>query len=216
MKGGIFMNGVMGKMNILCEWLVRLVLIQFYWVLFSLLGLVVFGLVPSTMAMFSVTRQLVIKNEDIPLFRTFKENFTSQFWKGNGAGAILLIITAILYVDYRFFIEHETMNAVAILILIISFLAGMIVCFLFPIYAHYDVRVGEGIKKSVFVCLSHFHYGLLAMVGVGSLIVLYVMFSGLLILIGGSAIAMFLTILGQKVFKNIEHKYLALQGKELT
>lgn len=210
------MNGVMGKMNVLCEWLVRLVLIQFYWVLFSLLGLVVFGLVPSTMAMFSVTRQLVMKNEDVPLFRTFKESFFSQFWKGNGAGAILLLITGILYVDYRFFIEHETMSAVAFLILTISSFAGMIVCFLFPIYAHYDVGMWEGIKKSIFVCLSHFHWGLLAIVGVGLLVVLYVMFSGLLILIGGSTIAMFLTILGQKVFKNIEQKYLALQGKELT
>jgi uncharacterized membrane protein YesL len=210
------MKGVMGKLNVLCEWLVRLVLIQFYWVLFSLLGLVVFGLVPSTMAMFSVTRKLVIKNEDVPLFRTYKESFFSQFWKGNGAGAILLIVSAILYVDYRFFIEHETMSAVAILILTISFFAGMIVCFLFPVYAHYDVGAWEGIKKSVFVCLSHFHYGLLAMVGVGLLVVLYVMFSGLLILIGGSTIAMFLTILGQKVFKNIEQKYLSLQGKELT
>ncbi|RZT21516.1 YesL family protein [Fictibacillus sp. BK138] len=210
------MNGVMGKMNVLCEWLVRLVLIQFYWVLFSLLGLVVLGLVPSTMAMFSVTRQLVMKNEDVPLFRTFKESFFSQFWKGNGVGAILFLVSAILYVDYRFFIAHETMSAVAFLILTISFFAGMIVCFLFPIYAHYDVGVWEGIKKSVFVCLSHCHYGLLAMVGVGLLIVLYVMFSGLLILIGGSTIAMFLTILGQKVFKNIEQKYLALQGKEVT
>jgi uncharacterized membrane protein YesL len=210
------MKGFMGKLNVLCEWLVRLVLIQFYWVLFSLLGLVVFGLVPSTMAMFSVIRQLVIKNEDVPLFRTFKESFFSQFWKGNGAGAILLIVSAILYVDYRFFIEHETMSAVAILILTISFFAEMIVCFLFPVYAHYDVGVWEGIKKSVFVCLSHFHYGLLAMVGMGLLVGLYVMFSGLLILIGGSTIAMFLTILGQKVFKNIEQKYLALQGKELT
>jgi uncharacterized membrane protein YesL len=210
------MNGVMGKVNVLCEWLFRLVLIQCYWVLFSLLGLVAFGLVPSTMAMFSVTRKLITNNGDVPLFQTFKESFFSQFWKGTGIGAILLIVTAILYVDYRFFIEHETLSAVAILILTISFFAGMIVCFLFPIYAHYDVGVWEGIKKSVFVCLSHFHYGLLSMVGVGLLVGLYVMFSGLLILIGGSTIAMFLTILGQKVFKNIEQKYLALQGKELT
>jgi uncharacterized membrane protein YesL len=209
------MNGVMGKVNVLCEWLVRLVLIQFYWVLFSLLGLVVFGLVPSTMAMFSVTRQLVIKNGDVPLFQTFKENFFSQFWKGTGAGAILLLVSAILYVDYRFFIENDSMSAVAFLIVVISFFAGMISCFLFPVYAHYDVGVWEGIKKSVFVCLSHFHYGLLTMAGVGLLIVLYVMFSGLLIMIGGSTIAMFLTILGQKVFKTIEQKYLALHGKEI-
>jgi uncharacterized membrane protein YesL len=209
-KGGIFMNGVMEKVNVLCEWLVRLVLIQCYWVLFSLLGLIAFGLVPSTMAMFSVTRKLVMRNGDVPLFQTFKENFFSQFWKGTGAEAILLLVSAVLYVDYRFFIEHESMNAVAFLILTISFFVGMITCFLFPVYAHYDVGVWEGIKKSVFVCLSHFHYGLLAMTGVGLLIVIYVMFSGLLIIIGGSTIAMFLTILGQKVFKNIEQKYLAL------
>ncbi|ANX13797.1 hypothetical protein ABE41_017440 [Fictibacillus arsenicus] len=208
------MNGVMGKMNVLCEWLVRLVLIQFYWVLFSLLGLVVFGLVPSTMAMFSVTRQLFLKNGDVPLFRTFKESFFNQFLKGTGVGAILLLVTGILYVDYRFFIEHETMSVVAILILAISFFAGMIACFLFPVYAHYNVPVWEGIKKSVFVCLSHLHYGLIAVVGTGLLMLLYVVFSGLLILVGGSTIAMFLTILGQKVFRNIEQKYLALQRKE--
>jgi uncharacterized membrane protein YesL len=208
------MNGVMGKMNVLCEWLVRLVLIQFYWVLFSLLGFVVFGLVPSTMAMFSVSRQLVIKNGDVPLFRTYKESFFSQFWKGTGVGGILLIVSVILYVDYRFFIEHETMSAVALLILTISILAGMIACFLFPVYAHYDIGVWEGLKKSVFVCLSHFHYGCIAIVGTGILFGLYVMFSGVLILIGGSTLAMYLTIIGQKVFKNIEQKYLALQGKE--
>jgi uncharacterized membrane protein YesL len=201
-------------MNVLCEWLVRLVLIQCYWVLFSLLGFVAFGLVPSTMAMFSVTRQLMIKNGDVPLFRTFKESFFNQFWKGTGIGGILLIVSVILYIDYRFFIEHETMSAVALLILTISIFAGMIACFLFPVYAHYDIGVWEGLKKSVFVCLSNFHYGLIAVVGTGILLVLYVMFSGLLILIGGSALAMYLTMIGQKVFKNIEQKYLALQGKE--
>jgi uncharacterized membrane protein YesL len=170
------------------------------------------------MAMFSVTRQLVRKNGDVPLFRTFKENFFSQFWKGTGLGAILLIVSVILYVDYQFFIDHESLSAVVFLILKISFFVGMHACFLFPVYAHYEVGVWEGIKKSTFICLSHFHYGFLAVIGTGLLLALYVMFSGILILGGGSTLAMFLTLIGQKVFKNIEEKYYALRSEanELT
>jgi uncharacterized membrane protein YesL len=161
-----------------------------------------------------VTRQLLIKNGDVPLFRTFKESYFSQFWKGTRIGAILLVVSVVLYVDYRFFIEHDTMSAVAVFILVISLITGMTGCFLFPVYAHYEVGIWEGIKKSVFVCLSHFHYGLMAVAGTGLLLVLYVMFSGILIMVGGSTLAMFFTFLGQKVFKNVEQKYLALQGKE--
>lgn len=210
------MNGVMERINVWCDWLLKLVLIQFYWVLFSLIGLIAFGLIPSTMAMFSVTRQL-LKKEDIPLFQTFKENFLNQFWKGTAVGAILLIASVILYVDYRFFIDHPSLSAIVFLILVISFCLSMIACFLFPVYAHFEVGVWEGMKKSTFICLSHLHYGLIAWVGTGLLITLYVLFSGLLILVGGSTLAMFLTLIGQKVFKTIEKKYYSLnETNELT
>ncbi|MGM0805731.1 MAG: YesL family protein [Bacillota bacterium] len=208
---------MMERINVWCDWLLKLVLIQFYWVLFSLIGLIAFGLIPSTMAMFSVTRQLLFKKEDIPLFLTFKENFLSQFWKGTAVGAILLIASVILYVDYRFFIDHPSLSAIILVILVISFCLSMIACFLFPVYAHFEVGVWEGMKKSTFICLSHLHYGLIAWVGTGLLIILYVLFSGLLILVGGSTIAMFLTLIGQKVFKTIEKKYYSLnETNELT
>ncbi len=208
----------MERINVLCDWLLKLVLIQFYWVLFSLIGLIAFGLIPSTMAMFSVTRQLVINGGDVPLFQTFKKNFLQQFWKGTAVGAMLLITSVILYVDYRFFIDHPSLSSIVFLILVISFCLSIFACFLFPVYAHFEVGVWEGMKKSTFICLSHLHYGFIAWVGTGMLITLYLLFSGLLILVGGSTIAMFLTYIGQKVFKTIEKKYYSLnkEANELT
>jgi uncharacterized membrane protein YesL len=52
-----------------CEWVTRLAYLNLLWIMFSLAGLVVFGVMPSTIAMYTVTRRWLTEDVDIPIFK---------------------------------------------------------------------------------------------------------------------------------------------------
>lgn len=60
-------NGLHG----FCVWVMRLAYLNLLWLLFTLAGLGVAGLMPATAAMFTVTREWVKGNPDASVFSVF-------------------------------------------------------------------------------------------------------------------------------------------------
>ena len=54
------------------------------WVLFSLLGLIVLGIAPATVALFSITKDWAKKDWDQPVFQTFWQTYKTEFFRANG------------------------------------------------------------------------------------------------------------------------------------
>ena len=69
-----------------CDWAYKFLILNFLWVGFTLLGGVLFGIMPSTIATFYILRKFVQGDLDLPLFRTYKEVYFKEFKNANICG----------------------------------------------------------------------------------------------------------------------------------
>lgn len=130
------------------DWIYRLAFINILWLFFSIIGLIIFGFFPATVAMFTIIRKLVIK-EDIPIFRTFWLTYKKEFLKSNFLGIILGVIGYIFYIDLIFL--RSTSGFIQFLyapMLVMSFVYMLMLLYIFPVYVHYEIKVFQIIKNS--------------------------------------------------------------------
>jgi uncharacterized membrane protein YesL len=150
-------SGFMESLNKLLEWISRLAFLNLLWISFSLLGLVIFGFFPATVAMFAVVRKWMLGNDEMSIFKTFWTAYKREFLKSNILGVIILAIGLILYIDFQF-VLHSSSSFVAILYVpffIITLIAISCVFYIIPIFVHYDMKISQVIKNSFFVMIMN-------------------------------------------------------------
>src|SRR5699024_11923190 len=101
------MDDFVGGFYRLCVWVTRFAYVNVLWFLFTFLGLVFLGAMPSTVAMFAVIRKWVTGVKEVPIFKTFLESYLTEFVKANMLGYILFGIGAQLYIDLKFLSTQE-------------------------------------------------------------------------------------------------------------
>lgn len=86
-------TGMTGKLYQACQWISRLAYLNLLWLIFISVGLVIFGVAPSTVAMFTIIRKWIQGEREMPIFSTFIEIFKREFWTSNrlkgGMGPLL-------------------------------------------------------------------------------------------------------------------------------
>lgn len=137
----------------ICEWIWRLAYINILWMLASLAGLVVFGLLPATVAMFAVLRKWVMKELDIPVFQTFINTYRKEFIKANALGLILLSGGYIIYFNYLFLATVKGSIHTVLLVgqLCTLFIYLITVFFIFPVYVHYELKLLQYVKLAAII-----------------------------------------------------------------
>src|SRR5690625_1995366 len=72
-KGVLYMygDGLSGRLYRICEVITKFAYVNILWFVFTLLSLIIFGFMPATVALFSVTRKWVMGDMDVPVFSTF-------------------------------------------------------------------------------------------------------------------------------------------------
>ncbi|MCK1992147.1 DUF624 domain-containing protein [Peribacillus muralis] len=137
----------------ICEALMLLTLLNFLWVLFTLGGLIIFGIAPATIALFGVIRKWLKGDLTSGIFRTFFQFYCSEFMKGNKLGLIAAIIGIGLYVDFLLLRNLPTyiqygLSSLLIIVLIIA-------VYLFPVYVHYELKSYQYIKLALIFGFSY-------------------------------------------------------------
>lgn len=173
-------------------WTTRLAYVNLLWILFTILGLGIFGFFPASAAMFAVVRKWINGETDIEIFPTFWESYRNEFVKINLLGFLLTVIGYLLTIEFQIL---RTQDHVAYLIASFGvvglfLLLSIIVLYIFPIFAHFKLRRFEYIKWAFVIGISH---PLLTIVLFATLIIIYyVTFSlipALLFFFGGSITA---------------------------
>ncbi|MBP1969307.1 putative membrane protein YesL [Virgibacillus natechei] len=140
--------------NIL-EWITRFAYINILWVFFTLVGGVIFGLIPSTTALFAVIRQWLKGNSNTPVFKSFWAYYKSDFLKSNRLAIFIYICTIIIGYNLIFLqaqLDHTiTWTSVPLLAGMLLFL--LVLFYIFPVFAHYDVKVTKVIKNAFLTML---------------------------------------------------------------
>jgi uncharacterized membrane protein YesL len=149
-------NVVFGRLYIVCDWIMKLAYLNLLWLLFAVGGLIVFGMIPATVSLFTIVRKWLINKEtDLPIFHTFYQNYKNEFLKSNKLGLILVIIGLFLYYDFKFIIASGGMlqYTLTVPLLLISLFYCITLLYIFPVYVHFDQKVFQYFKNSFYIGL---------------------------------------------------------------
>lgn len=188
MAGEFNMNGLMGKIYSLSELIMKLAYLNLLWILFTLLGLGLFGLFPATSAMFSTIRKWIFGEGDKPIFSTFWFYFKRDFKQANILGYILIIVGLVLYFDLKFFqaSNHILFIISTFIFFILLFVYGVILLYIFPVFVHYDFKIPEYIKYTLIIAIGRPVITAIMIAGVLFVSVLLNTIPGLIPFFGGS------------------------------
>ncbi|WP_077328947.1 YesL family protein [Virgibacillus siamensis] len=138
------------------EWFSRLAYINMLWIGFTLAGLILFGFVPATVAMFAVVRKWRNNKLHDSVFKTFWGIYRQEFATSNIAGIVMMIIGYILYIDL-FVLNLDNSLSMQIVQLLLYIIAGMylmVVVFFFPVYVHFKMKWYQYIKMGALMIFA--------------------------------------------------------------
>lgn len=199
---------VLSKYTQIANWAFNIAYLNILWILFTLVGLFIFGIFPATAAMFAVVRKwLFLGERDFNIFKTFWSFYRKDFFKLNGFAALFLTFGIVLYYnnaflllnlkDFKYFIPGA---------ILISLVYVMTLLFFFPVFVHYKLKFFEYIKNSfLFAVLSSLE--LIGMVVViAAMIGFIILIPGIIPLFSGSVLAISLMFLSKGAFKRLKQK----------
>jgi uncharacterized membrane protein YesL len=184
------MKGLTGGFYKLCDWIMKLAFINILWFFFTLCGLAVFGFFPATIAMFVIVRKMLMGDFDVPIFKTFWESFKKDFVKSNLLGLILAVIGYFFYLDLHLLQNTRGLFSVLYypgLLVCLGYL--LTVCYVFPTFVHYDLKVYQVLKTSFYIMLFNPISTALMAIGSAAIYLLLTTVPGLIPLFSGSVLA---------------------------
>lgn len=190
-------------------WAMRLAYLNMLWVFFSLIGLIIFGVMPATTAMFVVVRKWMMEDEDIPIFATFWDAYRENFLKTNGLGLLLFIIGYILVMEFQILRLQESIGyfIVSYGVLALFVLYAIVLTYFFPIYVHFNLKTIDYIKWPFIIGIVHPILTIFLIFGI--VVAIYFIFMtipAILFFFGGSVTAYFIMWGASKTFEKYEMK----------
>lgn len=190
------------------EWLFRLMWTNLLWIGFTVLGLGVFGIMPATVAMFTVVRRWHMDDMDISIWSVFKEAYFTHWKKSNLVGLVFLAIGAFLFLDLSF---SEQMTGFYSLFLYVFFLFLLLmlcvtVVFFFPVYVQYTFTIKEYVKQSLFHAFSSIKDLILILIGFVFISALFFKVPGLIPFLGGVLPSFWIMRVCMSRFNKMEHQ----------
>lgn len=210
------MSGLTGGIFRFCEWLMRLAYANILWILFTLIGFIILGIMPATVAMFTLVRKWLRNEPDIPVFRTFFNTFKKEFITSNLFGLIFAATAYILYIDLQYL--SIATGYLHTLLLSALVLTGTVFTLLlmnfFPVYVHYDLKFLQYMKYSVMIGITNLHYTIMMGLGLWLIYYFFMFIPGLLPFFSISVPAFFIMWIGMLAFHAIERKREKVLAKE--
>jgi uncharacterized membrane protein YesL len=199
------LGGLSGRFFLISEWISRFAYVNFLWIVFSLAGLVVFGFMPATVALFVITRKWVLGQTEIPIFQTYWKTFRKEFIKSNVLGLILFLLGYILYVDLAFIqAEGILLSLLRFCVLAVGFFFVIILLYIFPVYVHYDWKILKYIKYALILGASYPHFTFGMMIGMFILYLLLSILPGVIPFFSVSLLAYLVMYVSCQVFSKAE------------
>lgn len=206
MKGQLYWEE--GKLFRLCEWGMRLAYVNVLWFFFTFAGLVVAGIAPSSISLFTVMRKWLTGQEDIPVFQTFFSTYKKEFWRTNAIGFVLGTGAGVLFLDFLFMTYTKGILSLILLafLLMITMFYFIVCLYIFPVYVHYHLRVVDYIKHSFFIGIANPATTLTLTISVILLGMLFLSIPALIPFYGASLCSLIVMKGTLKCFRKIEGK----------
>lgn len=167
------MNGWKGKLYWFVEFMTMLAVLQLMWIGLTLLGLIIFGVSPATVGLFSIMRKRLHGQDDLKtLIKNYWKIYKEEFINSNKIGVILIGIGYFLIINLKIVLNMSGSYSILMLTLIvmITILYAVMVMNIFQVFAHYDLPFSRYFSTSLLLSIS-FPLQML-----GSIIGLYVLY----------------------------------------
>lgn len=139
------------------EWVVTLAYLNLLWLMFSLAGLIVAGMGPSTLAVFSLIRKKLIQGDLSHIFSQFKQEFKTYFKTGNSYFVIVFGVGLFLFTDMQIIqalpVSSVIQNIVIPALLILTALVIVVSTFTIGIMLEFESNLFKSIKKAFWIML---------------------------------------------------------------
>lgn len=210
------MGGLMGFIYRAAEWIMRLAYVNFLWLLFTIMGLIVFGLFPSTVGVFTVARQWIKRDTEIPVWHTYWQAYKKEFVKANIVGYVFAVIGYIVYLDMKFFqLQGGMLFVILSYAFLIVFIIYMVMAlFLFPVYVHYELKTLQYLKQTFFIVMLRPLDVLFAVAGFIAVYYLMLFVQVLMLFFGMSVMAVVLMWIAYRSFHKLEIKIEKQKAKD--
>ncbi|ASF38472.1 hypothetical protein CEH05_04795 [Halobacillus halophilus] len=201
------MNLFSGALYRMMVWITRLAYLHLLWILFTLAGAVIFGLFPSTTAMFAIVRDWLNGKTDRNLFSTFWIYFKAEFWKSNRLGLVVLGLLLLISLDVYYIRSISggvTWTYIPLFAFMFIFL--LFLFYLFPVFVHYDLKIPAILKNTFLIMLISPVQSFFILVSLASLMLVFRSLPALAFLFGGSLYTFITMWLSLHAFRRIDRQ----------
>lgn len=145
------MIGLQGLFN----WIAKLAYINVLWILFSLMGLVVCGVGPATISVFTVIRRMLRDGDGFSIWRLFLQTYREEFWSANKL--MLVIVPVFIFIYFDFIIIQSLPYSVIIdyfvfpALIVFTLLVVIITSYLLSVSVHYKLTLRVNIKHACLI-----------------------------------------------------------------
>ncbi|WP_062048504.1 YesL family protein [Bacillus sp. JCM 19034] len=197
----------------IADWVMRLAYINLLWIGFTIIGLVLFGFFPATVAMFTIIRQMILKEDDIPIFKTFVSVMKKDFIRANAVGLVVAVVGYILYIDFLYLgTTSGYLHMILSIVFVLLAICYLAVCLMImPVFVHFDLTFRQYFQHAFLFALLNPH--IMIFIGVGFYVVYHVFnfLPGLTLFFCGSLLTLFVMWSALLAFNRIEKKQQKLQ-----
>ncbi|CAG9620943.1 YesL family protein [Sutcliffiella rhizosphaerae] len=184
------MGGLWGGFYNISQVIMRLAYLNILWILFTLLGGILFGIMPATTALFAVIRKYRQGFSDLPVFKTFWGYYKKEFLKSNVLGMLLFILGYLLYLNLTL-LQGEAWLSIGLRYVMLFFcvLFFIVILMIFQVYVQYNLKLFQYVKTALLIGLSYPHFILLMVAGIFLLQYLFFFIPGIIPFFGASLLA---------------------------
>ncbi|MFD1848582.1 YesL family protein [Oceanobacillus bengalensis] len=203
------MNSTTSAIYNILEWITKFAYVNLLWIIFTLVGGVILGFYPSTIAMFAMVRDWLRGTSDLPVLKTFWKYYKRDFLKSNLLGIFVNIILAMIAIDI-YFIQlnmNEQLTWTYIPLFAFMLIVALFLFYLFPSFSHFDLKVGQLMKNTFLIMLISPIQSFLIIISLVSVFFIMRAIPALFFIFGGTTYAFITTWLGLHAFNRIQQKH---------
>ncbi|GGC83979.1 hypothetical protein GCM10007216_13260 [Thalassobacillus devorans] len=203
MDMGRLLNGVL----VFCKWITHFAVLNLLWIGCTFLGGIIFGIAPSTAAMYAVSRKASLRGEDIPVVKTFWRTYRKEFLRSNALAFTLIVIGLVWYFDLHFFRQFEggIYTVLTYLMMLFGLTYIILLMYILPVFVHYDLKLFQYIKQALLIAFLHPANLIVMLIGSLSTYYFFISFPGFIPIFGFTIFAHLNMWLAFKCFENVEN-----------
>lgn len=197
--GGVFTDATL--------WIWQIMKLNWLWIVHILLGGVILGFFPATMAMFSITRKWLRDGIDEPFLKEYHNKFKETFLESNVLGFVYLMVGLFLLYDLYLVTQIQGMlsliSSLIIIFLIVMYLISLF--YFFSYYVHFKDTKKNYLLKPIIIAFISIKQNIVIAIGLLMIGYLTYQLPGLLLFSIGVLVSFWVMKVSLNRYKDLEN-----------